>query len=337
VDPGDCGGFLKRVPRSRSPLRRAAFGLIAFAASIAIAALWWAPQVASWLWRARAGTPAMSTVKPVLGDPLHWFEDYYVVGDMGEGAFAIGEPLYGQCNFSYLIVGTQRALLFDTGPGVRDITPVVRALTSLPVEVLPSHLHFDHTGNLPRFDDIALPDLPQLRSQIHDGMFALGFYQSLGFVEGFKRLPFRVSHWLTPGSTIDLGERRLQLISVPGHTPESVVLFDLSANRLYAGDFIYPSDIYAFLPGADLADYAASARRVAAILNDRTQIHGAHGCDRPPLVDVPTLDRSDVLALSAALTRAATTAGPAGTGWFPRILPVNERMTLLATYPWMSR
>jgi len=337
VDPGDGGGFLKRVPRSRSPLRRAAFGLIAFAAIIAVAALWRAPEVASWLWRARAGTPAMTSVKPALADPLHWFDDYYVVGDMGEGAFAIGEPLYGQCNFSYLIVGTRRALLFDTGPGVRDITPVVRALTSLPVEVLPSHLHFDHTGNLHRFDDIALPDLPQLRSQVHDGMFALGFYQSLGFVEGFKRLPFRVSRWLTPGSTIDLGERRLQLISVPGHTPESVVLFDLSANRLYAGDFIYPSDIYAFLPGADLADYAASAHRVAAMLNDRTQIHGAHGCDRPSLVDVPTLNRSDVVALSAALTRAASTAGPAGTGWFPRILPVNERMTLLATYPWMSR
>lgn len=279
----------------------------------------------------------MNSVKPALADPLHWFDDYYAVGNMGEGAFAIGEPLYGQCNFSYLIVGTQRALLFDTGPGVRDITPVVHALTSLPVEVLPSHLHFDHTGNLHRFGDIALPDLPQLRRQVHDGMFALEFYQSLGFVEGFERLPFRVSRWFAPGSTIDLGERRLQLISVPGHTPESVVLFDPGANRLYAGDFIYPTDIYAFLPGADLADYAASARRVDAMLNDRTRIHGAHGCDRPSLVDVPTLDRSDVRALAAALARAAAAAGPVGTGWFPRTLPVNERMTLLATYPWMSR
>lgn len=279
----------------------------------------------------------MASIKPTLVDPLRWFDDYYVVGDMGQGAFAIGEPLYGQCNFNYLIVGTRRALLFDTGPGVRDITPVVRALTSLPLEVLPSHLHFDHTGNLHRFAEIALPDLPVLREQVHDGVFSLGLYQSLGFVEGFKRMPFRVGQWITVGSEIDLGGRRLQLINVPGHTPESVVLFDHSANRLYAGDFIYPSEVYAFLPGADLPDYAASARRLYAMLNEQTRIYGAHGCDRPPQVDVPTLTRSDVQALSTALARAASTAGPVGTGWFPRVLPVNERMSLLAKYPWMSR
>jgi hydroxyacylglutathione hydrolase len=337
MDPSDGSRFLNHMPHASSPLRRAAFALSGFVALIVIAGIWRAPEAASWLWRARAGIPAMSPVEPTLADPLHWFDDYYVVGQMGEGAIAIGEPRYGQCNFSYLIVGTKRALLFDTGPGVRDIAPVVRALTSLPVEVLPSHLHFDHTGNLHRFDDIALPDLPQLRGQVHDGEFSLGFYQSLGFVEGFKRRPFRVSRWLTLGSAIDLGERQLLLINVPGHTPESVVLFDRSANRVYAGDFIYPSDIYAFLPGADLSAYAASARRIDGMVNDQTKIYGAHGCDRPPLVDVPTLNRSDVGALAAALAQAAAAAGPVGTGWFPRILPVNGRMTLLATYPWMSR
>jgi hydroxyacylglutathione hydrolase len=303
----------------------------------AVFAIWRTPEAAAWLWRAHAGIPAMSSVKPTLVAPLRWFDDYYAVADMGQGAFAIGEPLYGQCNFSYLLIGSKRALLFDTGPGVRDISPVVHALTSLPVEVLPSHLHFDHTGNLHRFADVALPDLPQLRSQVRDGEFFLGFYQSMGFVEGFRRIPFRVAHWLTPGSEIDLGERHLQLVNVPGHTPESVVLFDRSANRVYAGDFIYPTEIYAFLPGANLRDYAASAHRVYGMVNEQTQIYGAHGCDRPPLVDLPTLTRSDVQALASALSLAATTAGPVGAGWFPRVLPVNERMTLLATYPWMSR
>jgi len=323
----------------KSPRRRFT-KLIVSSSLIALAVLvmiWRAPEVASWQWRARAGIPAMATVKPILAAPLRWFDDYYVIGDMGQGAFAIGEPLYGQCNFSYLVVGTKRALLFDTGPGVRDISPVVRALTALPVEVLPSHLHFDHTGNLHRFDDVALPDLPRLRRQVHAGEFSLGFYQSLGFVEGFKRVPFRVAHWLTLGSEIDLGERRLQLINVPGHTPESVVLFDRGANRVYAGDFIYPSDIYAFLPGANLQDYAASAQRIYDMVDEQTEIYGAHGCDRPPRVDVPRLTRSDVQSLALALTRAATTEGPIGTGWFPRTLPVNERMTLMATYPWMSR
>lgn len=74
-----------------------------------------------------------------LAEPLRWFDDYYVVGDLGDGTYAIGEPRYGQCNFSYLIVGSQRALLFDSGPGIRDIGKVVKTLTSLPIVALPSN------------------------------------------------------------------------------------------------------------------------------------------------------------------------------------------------------
>jgi glyoxylase-like metal-dependent hydrolase (beta-lactamase superfamily II) len=279
----------------------------------------------------------MSTFKPVLDPVLRWADDYYVVADLGAGAFAIGEPKYGQCNFSYLIVGSGQALLFDTGPGLKDIGAVARSLTPLPLEVLPSHLHFDHTGNLQHFDAVALPSLPALQTQARANTMRLGLYQSLGFVEGFGRPAFHVSRWITPGTQIDLGGRRLELVSVPGHTPDSVVLYDRDADRLFAGDFIYPSDIYAFLPGADLASYAASARRVHAMIRDSTRVYGAHGCDRPPRVDVPTLARSDVAALAAALESAATTSGRLGTGWFPRVVPVNERMTLLATYPWMAR
>lgn len=322
--------------RSRRGILRAA-AVLAFLAVIVGGIAWRAPEAAAWLWRARAGTAAMNADKPALEAPLRWFDSYYVVGDLGEGAFAIGEPFYGQCNFSYLIVGSQRALLFDTGPGVRDISPVVSALTSLPVEVLPSHLHFDHTGNLHRFAAVALLNLPALRAQVHEGMFSLGLYQSLGFIEGFKREPFRVAHWLDSGAEIDLGGRRLLLVNLPGHTAESVVLIDRLANQVFAGDFIYPSEIYAFLPGADLGAYAASARKLQAMVNEQTRILGAHGCERQGQVDVPTLGRSDVQALASALEQAAHSNGPVGTGWFPRIMPVNERMILWAKYPWMSR
>ena len=182
---------IKPRRRSAKPILTLFMAALSMIVLVVLALVWRAPEAASWLWRARAGTPAMTSVKPTLAVPLHWFDDYYVVGDMGEGAFAIGEPLYGQCNFSYLIVGAERALLFDTGPGVRNIAPVVRALTALPVEVLPSQIHFDHTGNLHRFDDIALPDLPLLRRQVRDGVFSLGLYQSLGFVSRSPRIKVR--------------------------------------------------------------------------------------------------------------------------------------------------
>jgi len=95
---------------------------------------------------------------------VRWFDDWYLIEDFGFGLFGIGEPKYHQINWNYLIAGKKRALLFDTGPGLRDISPVVASLTDRPVTALLSHLHYDHTGNFHRFADTALADLPILRA-----------------------------------------------------------------------------------------------------------------------------------------------------------------------------
>ena len=84
----------------------------------------------------------------------------------------------------------------------------------------------------------------------------------------------------------------------------------------------------------NLGDYTASARRVAERVDGRSAVYGAHGCDRLPAVDVPLLRKQDVLDLGKALARADG-SWTRGAGWYPRELPVNERMTLLAKYPWM--
>lgn len=312
--------------------------LLGSATLLLIAALiivWRAPEIAAW--SMREDHAVMNNRDAQLDAPARWVDDYYVIEDLGGGAFAIGEPLYGQCNFSYLIVGTMRALLFDAGPGVRDILPVVRSLTTLPLLTLPSHLHFDHSGNLARVGAVALPDLPALRRQNSEAGFALGFYQYLGFIEGSSRPAFKVAQWLRPDSAIDLGGRQLTLISVPGHTPESVVLWEPQEQRMFSGDFLYPSQIYAFLPGSNLSDYAASAHRVSAMISEDTVLFGAHGCDVKGHVSTPRLRRHNLVALEGALSAAREHDGPLGRGWYPRVIAVDERMTLLARYPWMAQ
>ena len=103
----------------------------------------------------------------MLAQGVRWFDDWFAIENIAPGVHAIGEPRFHQINWNYLIEGQHTALLFDTGPGVRDISEVVRTLTKLPVIALPSHLHFDHTGNLHRFQDIALG-----RSACSEGLHA---------------------------------------------------------------------------------------------------------------------------------------------------------------------
>src|ERR1700674_2872144 len=72
-----------------------------------------------------------------------WFEVYKI----RPGVFAIYEPHQLEEVISYLIVGGDRALLFDTGMGVSNIQAVVAGLTKLPVSVLNSHTHNDHVSD----------------------------------------------------------------------------------------------------------------------------------------------------------------------------------------------
>ena len=77
--------------------------------------------------------PEYKTLERVsISDP--WFEVY----KPAQGVFAIYEPHQAEETISYLIVGEQRALLFDTGMGIGDLKKVVAELTKLPVIVLNS-------------------------------------------------------------------------------------------------------------------------------------------------------------------------------------------------------
>jgi hydroxyacylglutathione hydrolase len=256
-------------------------------------------------------------------------DDWCHVEPRDERSFTIGEPRYHQQNWSYLLVGDDRSLLFDTGSYFGDIAPVVERRRRGPLTALPSHMHYDHLGNVTRFDHVALPDLPILRECANQGRMTPSDQLFLGKSENRTPPTFDVAEWVAIGDWINLGNRRVQLLHTPGHSPDSVSLWEPDRNRLFAADFLYCGALYAQTPSASLAAYLASSKRLRTLIDDDTAIYGAHGAALPgDPPSPPRLCAADVTALISRLDdlrRKPTVLKFGGT----RTVEISPRMQLI--------
>jgi glyoxylase-like metal-dependent hydrolase (beta-lactamase superfamily II) len=203
--------------------------------------------------------------------PDPWFEVYRI----RPGVFAIYEPHQAEEVISYLIVGQKQALLFDTGMGISNIRKVVQGLTKLPVSVANSHTHNDHVGDNWRFNNIYGMDTAFTRQSTKgssaDAQAELTPDQLCGELpagfdpRSYATRPFHITHWIHGGEKIDLGGRVLEVIATPGHTPDSISLWDTANGLLFTGDMYYAGPIYLYRPETDLDAYEASIARMAAL------------------------------------------------------------------------
>ena len=214
--------------------------------------------------------------------PDPWFEVYRVAPQV----FAIYEPHQSEETISYLIVGTKRALLFDTGMGISDLQKVVAQLTPLPIAVLNSHTHNDHVGDNWRFLEIYGMDTEFSRKNARGSRDAaqseIGPNEICGSLpKGFDRNtyethPWKVTQTVKDGERIDLGGRVLEVLSTPGHTPDALCLFDRAAGLLFTGDTYYPAAIWLFRPETNLDQYQASVQRLVKLAPSVKTVLGAH-------------------------------------------------------------
>lgn len=224
----------------------------------------------------------------------------FVVHKLSEHLYAIGEPTYYQANYSYLIVGNDKALMLDAGANQKeDITKIVKTITQKPVSVLPSHLHFDHIGGLHNFDSIYLLDTEFTRTfKQADGLYHVPESVYLGNFDKFVLEPFKVSRLVKPNETIDLGGIKLKLLSMPGHTKDEVALYDEKNNVLLSGDHLYPSSLFV----GNMKDYVTSVSATLNIINKDTAIYGAHAGSDPN--QVPQMSYDEILLIRDKLKAA---------------------------------
>ena len=212
-----------------------------------------------------------------------WFEVYRV----RPGVFALYEPHQYEEVISYLVMGSKRALLFDTGLGIGDIREVVRQLTQLPVTVLNSHTHFDHIGGNSQFNEILGADTPYTRANSrgasHEELKEILAPGRLcgSLPRNFNRdsyviPPFHISRFVKDGETIDLGARKLEVLQTPGHTPDSLSLLDRKNKLLFTGDTFYAGPIFLYVPESDVTAYGRSIERLAKLVPELELVLPGH-------------------------------------------------------------
>jgi YVTN family beta-propeller protein len=209
--------------------------------------------------------------------------------------------------FLYLIFGTERALLLDTGAGEVDTAGVVTDLiaqwsrrnnktTAIPLTVVHSHAHGDHTAGDAQFKGLL------------NVQFVAAAAAEIQKAFGITRWPADVGH-------IDLGARTVDVIPIPGHNDASIALYDRLTGVLLTGDSFYPGRLYV----SDFPAFVASNQRLVDFTRDRPVSHilGAHiEQKRTAFIDYPRgtayqpdehsleLSRGDLLELNEALLRA---------------------------------
>lgn len=147
----------------------------------------------------------------------------------------------------FLILGSQRALLLDTGAGECDMMALIRTVTDLPVTLVHSHGDGDHTANDDQFTDI----------YTHANEFPV--------ILRFRPQLTAKLHPITEETTFDLGDRVLQVVEAPGHTPGSICLLDRKNRILFSGDTLSYGPVFLFGDHRDIHTYRKTLDKLAQL------------------------------------------------------------------------
>ena len=248
-----------------------------------------------------------------VSDP--WFEVYKVA----PSTYAIYEPHQSEETIGYLILGSQKAILLDTGMGISDVRKLVGELTKLPIIVLNSHTHDDHVGGNWQFETIYSMDTDfsrqNAKGSVEDAQAEIAAGEICGELpKGFDPGTYRTKSWhiskyIHDGEIIELGGRSIEILSTPGHTPDAITLFERANGLLFTGDTYYPAPIWLYRPETDLDAYAKSIARLAALAPEVKVVIGAHNIPVAPPSVLPAL-----VTAFADLRAGKATCKPQGPG-----------------------
>jgi glyoxylase-like metal-dependent hydrolase (beta-lactamase superfamily II) len=204
--------------------------------------------------------------------------------------------------FVYLLIGTRSAMLLDTGAttsvAIRD--KVASLIGGKPLLAAHSHAHGDHVAS--------------------DGSFSgqTGMTVVPKTVAGVQSA-FGIATWPTSAGSLDLGDRVLDVVAIPGHETTHIAVYDRQTGLLLTGDTLYAgllfvSDWTTYRASVARLQQFAAARPISHILGGHIEmtstptVNYAYGTTYQPNEHVLELSASHLAELDTALTALGPTA-----------------------------
>ena len=142
----------------------------------------------------------------------------------------------------FVLEGTEKAMMIDSGMNTPDAREIAETLTSKPLELLNTHADRDHISGNSSFEHFYMNPAEEENYRAASG--------------AGKVIP------LYEGQIIELGDRPLEIIEIPGHTPGSVAILDINRRVLISGDSVQDGNIFMFGRFRNLKEYVPSMKKL---------------------------------------------------------------------------
>jgi glyoxylase-like metal-dependent hydrolase (beta-lactamase superfamily II) len=258
--------------------------------------------------------------------------EWFHVQTLAPGVWQLTEPGHVAM---WLVAGTDRAALIDTGCGFVPLRPLVQALVGvLPVTVLQTHHHVDHVGGSHEFDEVLIHEAgveglaagltPERLAGYRDYALAqedaaavyteldARFFHLQRDEHKPRPLPVcvRSGTWTIAGvqaaatiadaDVFDLGGRSLRALHTPGHSPADLSYELVGEGLLFGGDTVNTGPVYVQNPDSSVTQLHASLARLAARVESES-IRRVFCCHFMRTAVPPSYLATQVAALDALL------------------------------------
>jgi len=171
---------------------------------------------------------------------------------------------------------TKIAAIVDPGGDPQKILNIVEKQGVKVDKIILTHGHLDHVGGTQAV--ASKLNVPVIGPEKED-LFWLEQLEAQSQLFGFPTTAsFSPTRWLEEGEVLEVGNIKLKVLHIPGHTPGHIALYDQQSKQVIVGDILFNGGIGRFdFPRGNRSLLVSGIKEKLLTLPPETTVYPGHG------------------------------------------------------------